>query len=77
MPAGTKITTVVNANNTRRIGKVMKILLQKGPLGLGFSITSRDNQFAGNTPIYIKNILQKGSKSLFVNIRVPIYLDTK
>jgi hypothetical protein len=60
MAAGTKITTAVNANNTRKIGKVMKISLQKGPLGLGFSITTRDNAPGGNTPIYIKNILPKG-----------------
>ncbi len=60
MAAGTKITTAVNANNTRKIGKVMKISLQKGPLGLGFSITTRDNAPGGNTPIYIKNIRPKG-----------------
>ncbi len=63
MAAGTKITTAVNANNTRKIGKVMKIALQKGPLGLGFSITTRDNAPGGNTPIYIKNILPKGDSS--------------
>lgn len=62
MPAGTKITTAVNANNTRKIGKVMQIFLKKGPLGLGFSITTRDNAPGGSTPIYIKNILPKGAK---------------
>ena len=60
MAAGTKITAAVNANNTRKIGKVMKIDLLKGSLGLGFSITTRDNAPGGNTPIYIKNILPKG-----------------
>lgn len=62
MAAGTKITTAVNANNTRKIGKVMRIDLKKGSLGLGFSITTRDNAPGGNTPIYIKNILPKGKK---------------
>lgn len=61
MAAGTKITTAVHANNTRKIGKLLKITLRKGPLGLGFSITTRDNALGGNTPIYIKNILPKGA----------------
>lgn len=61
MAAGTKITSAVHANNTRKIGKVMKITLRKGPLGLGFSITTRDNALGDNTPIYIKNILPKGA----------------
>ena len=58
--AGSKVTAAVQANNTRKIGKVMSISLTKGPSGLGFSITTRDNATGGNTPIYIKNILPKG-----------------
>ena len=60
MAAGTKITTAVNANNTRKIGKLLKISLRKGTQGLGFSITTRDNALGDNTPIYIKNIMPKG-----------------
>ena len=62
MAAGTKITTAVNANNTRKIGKLLKISLRKGTQGLGFSITTRDNALGDNTPIYIKNIMPKGKK---------------
>lgn len=47
--------------NTRRIGKKIIIKLTKGPLGLGFSVTSRDNQTGGDCPIYIRNILPKGA----------------
>eukprot|EP00093_Oithona_nana_P004367 04367.XXX_109905_102637_1 [CDS] Oithona nana genome sequencing. len=59
--AGTKITTAVHANNTRKIGKKLNISLRKGPLGLGFSLTTRDNALGDNTPIYIKNILPQGA----------------
>ena len=62
MAAGTKITSAVNANNTRKIGKLLKISLRKGTQGLGFSITTRDNALGDNTPIYIKNIMPKGKK---------------
>jgi partitioning defective protein 3 len=58
--AGSKVTTAVQANNTRKIGKVLSISLTKGPSGLGFSITARDNATGGITPIYIKNIMPKG-----------------
>ncbi|BFY98393.1 hypothetical protein BsWGS_01431 [Bradybaena similaris] len=52
----------INAvTNTRRIGKKLVVQLRKGPLGLGFSVTSRDNQTDGNCPIYIRNILPKGA----------------
>jgi partitioning defective protein 3 len=44
-------------SNTRKIGRKYEIDLQKGPQGLGFSITTRDNPAGGNCPIYIKNIL--------------------
>ncbi|XP_055897160.1 partitioning defective 3 homolog isoform X1 [Biomphalaria glabrata] len=47
--------------NTKKIGKKMVIHLIKGPAGLGFSVTSRDNQTDGNCPIYIRNILPKGA----------------
>ncbi len=61
MAAGTKITSAVHANNTRKIGRLMRITLRKGGLGLGFSITTRDNALGDNTPIYIKNIMPKGA----------------
>ena len=47
--------------NTRKIGRKIQIDLKKGPLGLGFSVTSRDNMTGGDVPIYIKNILPKGA----------------
>ncbi|KAF5272242.1 hypothetical protein FQA39_LY01324 [Lamprigera yunnana] len=47
--------------NTRRIGRKIEIELVKGPHGLGFSITTRDNPAGGNCPIYIKNIIPKGA----------------
>ena len=61
LAAGTKITSAVHANNTRKIGKKMQISLRKGHSGLGFSITTRDNALGGDTPIYIKNIMPKGN----------------
>lgn len=60
-PAGSKVTTAVQANNTRKIGKMLTITLVKGSSGLGFSITTRDNALGGSTPIYIKNIMPKGT----------------
>jgi len=50
-------TTSLITSNTRKIGRKYEIDLQKGPQGLGFSITTRDNPAGGNCPIYIKNIL--------------------
>nr|XP_022910657.1 partitioning defective 3 homolog isoform X2 [Onthophagus taurus] len=47
--------------NTRKIGRKIVIDLIKGPHGLGFSITTRDNPAGGNCPIYIKNIISKGA----------------
>ena len=67
MAAGTKITTAVNANNTRKIGKILKISLKKGAQGLGFSITTRDNALGDNTPIYIKNIMPKGNNGRWIS----------
>lgn len=47
--------------NTRKIGRKIELELTKGPHGLGFSITTRDNPAGGNCPIYIKNIIPKGA----------------
>ncbi|XP_041478212.1 partitioning defective 3 homolog isoform X2 [Lytechinus variegatus] len=47
--------------STRRIGRKLYIQLMKGPQGLGFSVTSRDNPTGGKNPIFIKNILPKGA----------------
>lgn len=47
--------------NTRKMGKKLEISLTKGPQGLGFSVTTRDNPAGGHCPIYIKNILPKGA----------------
>lgn len=58
---GCKVTAAVQANNTRKIGRVIRIELTKGPSGLGFSITTRDNAPGGQTPVYIKNIMPKGA----------------
>lgn len=48
-------------SNTRKIGRRYHIRLTKMREGLGFSITTRDNPAGGNCPIYIKNIMSKGS----------------
>ena len=61
LAAGTKITSAVHANNTRKIGKKINVELRKGHSGLGFSITTRDNALGNDTPIYIKNIMAKGA----------------
>ncbi len=58
---GCKVTAAVQANNTRKIGRVINITLVKGSSGLGFSITTRDNAPGGQTPVYIKNIMPKGA----------------
>jgi partitioning defective protein 3 len=49
------------SSNTRKIGKILTIDLVKGPQGLGFSLTTRDNPAGGSAPIYVKNILPKGA----------------
>ncbi|XP_046678766.1 partitioning defective 3 homolog isoform X4 [Homalodisca vitripennis] len=54
-------TNTLQLANTRKIGRKMELDLVKGPHGLGFSITTRDNPAGGNCPIYIKNILPKGA----------------
>ncbi|ESO84545.1 hypothetical protein LOTGIDRAFT_132029, partial [Lottia gigantea] len=53
--------TFIAPTNTRKIGKRINIQLKKGELGLGFSVTSRDNMTGGEIPIYIKNILPQGA----------------
>ena len=58
---GATVTTNLITSNTRKIGRKYEIDLQKGPQGLGFSITTRDNPAGGNCPIYIKNILPTGA----------------
>ncbi|CAG0885579.1 unnamed protein product [Darwinula stevensoni] len=40
-------------------GRILHIDLVKGPHGLGFSVTTRDNPAGGLAPIYVKNILSK------------------
>ncbi|XP_050715952.1 partitioning defective 3 homolog isoform X10 [Eriocheir sinensis] len=52
---------VILQSNTRKLGRRVTVHLTKGPHGLGFSITTRDNPAGGEAPIYIKNILPKGA----------------
>ncbi|KAL4222826.1 Partitioning defective 3 [Mactra antiquata] len=52
---------IIAPTNTKKIGKRYEITLVKGAVGLGFSITTRDNATGGPSPIYIKNILPKGA----------------
>ncbi|ODN05513.1 Partitioning defective 3 [Orchesella cincta] len=61
LPRPGAVTTNIITSNTRKIGRKYEIDLQKGPQGLGFSITTRDNPAGGNCPIYIKNILPTGA----------------
>ncbi|XP_033639265.1 partitioning defective 3 homolog isoform X1 [Asterias rubens] len=56
-----KVHNIIAPTNTRRIGRKLYVQLMKGPQGLGFSITTRDNAVGGKNPIYIKNILPKGA----------------
>jgi partitioning defective protein 3 len=56
-----KREAIIAPTNTKKIGKRYDIELVKGPVGLGFSITTRDNPTGGPSPIYIKNILPKGA----------------
>lgn len=57
-----------NASNTRRMGKKYHIRLIKDINGLGFSITTRDNQ-VGQCPIYIKTILPVGAAKKDGNLK--------
>lgn len=58
---GRSTASSLNVANTRKIGRKVHIKLVKGPEGLGFSVTTRDNPAGGNCPIYIKNILPRGA----------------
>lgn len=60
-PHGPPACTSLQVANTRRLGRRIEIALRKGPLGLGFSVTTRDNPAGGDCPIYIKNILPRGA----------------
>ncbi|CAF1001779.1 unnamed protein product [Brachionus calyciflorus] len=56
--------TAINlgALNTKKIGTKINIQLKKGPEGLGFKLSARDNCTPGEySPIYIKNILPVGA----------------
>lgn len=59
LPTAHTGTNTLQLANTRKIGRKLELELVKGPHGLGFSITTRDNPAGGNCPIYIKNILPK------------------
>ncbi|XP_064456727.1 partitioning defective 3 homolog isoform X3 [Ornithodoros turicata] len=61
VPQTTPRPTGLNVANTRKLGRRVPIKLVKGPEGLGFSVTTRDNPAGGNCPIYIKNILPHGA----------------
>ncbi|KAL0267790.1 UNVERIFIED_CONTAM: hypothetical protein PYX00_009956 [Menopon gallinae] len=61
LPAGAAAANILQSANTRKMGRRIDLELLKGPTGLGFSITTRDNPAGGNCPIYIKNILPKGA----------------
>lgn len=58
---GATASASLQAANTRKLGRKIEITLKKGPQGLGFSVTTRDNPAGGYCPIYIKNILPKGA----------------
>lgn len=58
---GATASASLQVANTRKLGRKIEIVLKKGPQGLGFSVTTRDNPAGGYCPIYIKNILPKGA----------------
>ncbi|CAF0908183.1 unnamed protein product, partial [Didymodactylos carnosus] len=51
----------INALNTRKLGRIIKIKLVKGNDGLGFKLASRDNPTGAANPIYVKSIFPKGA----------------
>ncbi|XP_067384800.1 par-3 family cell polarity regulator alpha, b isoform X3 [Channa argus] len=55
------LTSTPPGGYTKKIGRRLNIQLNKGPEGLGFSITSRDVPIGGSAPIYVKNILPRGA----------------
>ncbi|KAK8405633.1 hypothetical protein O3P69_001861 [Scylla paramamosain] len=61
MSLSSRTQAVILQSNTRKLGRRVTVNLTKGPHGLGFSITTRDNPAGGEAPIYIKNILPKGA----------------
>lgn len=63
---------VILQSNTRKLGRRVTVHLIKGPHGLGFSITTRDNPAGGEAPIYIKNILPK--VSLDTPVLTPLFM---
>ncbi|XP_061776769.1 par-3 family cell polarity regulator alpha, b isoform X3 [Nerophis ophidion] len=54
-------STPTPSGYSKKLGRRLNILLNKGPEGLGFSITSRDVPIGGSAPIYVKNILPRGA----------------
>ncbi|GAA6110148.1 partitioning defective 3 homolog B isoform X1 [Tachysurus ichikawai] len=46
---------------TKKGGKRLKIDLNKGPEGLGFTVVTRDSSVHGPGPILVKNILPRGA----------------
>ncbi|XP_077416034.1 par-3 family cell polarity regulator alpha, b isoform X7 [Vanacampus margaritifer] len=55
------LTSTPTPGYNKKVGRRLNIQLQKGPEGLGFSITSRDVPIGGSAPIYVKNILPRGA----------------
>lgn len=60
-PNTAPVGATLQVANTRKLGRKIEIILKKGPNGLGFSVTTRDNPAGGHCPIYIKNILPRGA----------------
>ncbi|KAK2858660.1 hypothetical protein Q5P01_003280 [Channa striata] len=54
-------TNLPTSSYIKNKGRKFNIQLQKGPEGLGFSITSRDVAIGDVAPIYVKNILPRGA----------------
>ena len=65
------IKSLLQAN--RKIGRKIEVELVKGPRGLGFSITTRDNPTGGNCPIYIKSIMTEVSEIFFITTHMQHY----
>lgn len=61
VPGTGRASNALMTVSTRKIGKKLDLELTKGHEGLGFSVTTRDNPAGGLCPIYIKNILPRGS----------------
>ena len=65
VPGTGRASNALMTVSTRKIGKKLDLELTKGHEGLGFSVTTRDNPAGGLCPIYIKNILPRGSFLFF------------